>query len=352
MNQQIVNGIEHLPQIMRSVNCTKLFLVAGPSFSTINIREQVESLGVAKVRFSDITPNPLYEQICRGVELFKAEQCDAILAVGGGSPIDVAKCIKLSVGSSLPFIAIPTTAGSGSESTRYAVIYRDGVKQTVTGDAIVPDYAILEPSVLHSLPLYQKKCTMMDALCLAIEAWWSIYSTAESCEYSQKTIELIMANWEKYIFENDSNAAARIMPAANYSGRAINITATTAAHAMSYKLASIFHIPHGHAVALCLPELWQYMIDHIDRCIDKRGSAYLSNTLETIANTMGVKSSSEAILLFRNMMNRMELGHPTSEHKEEALQELSTSVDPVRLKNHPVSLDTQVAHDLYNSIIN
>lgn len=75
-------------------------------------------------------------------------------------------------------------------------------------------YAILEPSVLKTLPLYQKKCTMMDALCQGIESWWSVNSTEESYEYSRKTIELIMANWRKYIFENDDEAATQIMLAA------------------------------------------------------------------------------------------------------------------------------------------
>ena len=95
-------------------------------------------------------------------------------------------------------------------------MYYEDSKQTVTHDSILPDYALLEPSVLKTLPLYQKKCTMMDALCQGIESWWSVNSTEESYEYSRKTIELIMKNWESYIFENDSDAAEKIMLGANY----------------------------------------------------------------------------------------------------------------------------------------
>ncbi len=128
------------------------------------------------------TPNPLYEQVCGGVNLFNKEQCELIVAIGGGSTIDVAKCIKLyckmdsrinylkqeTFDSGITLIAVPTTAGTGSESTRHAVIYYEGVKQSISHTSIIPDYAVLEPSVLKTLPVYQKKCTMLDALCQAM----------------------------------------------------------------------------------------------------------------------------------------------------------------------------------------
>ena len=254
-------------------------------------------------------------------------------------------------GAKLPFIAIPTTAGTGSESTHNAVMYYEEAKQTVTNDGVLPDYAILEPSVLKTLPLYQKKCTMMDALCQGIESWWSVNSTEKSYEYSRKTIELIMANWRKYIFENDDEAAAQIMLAANYGGRAINITATTAAHAMSYKITSLCKLPHGHAVAVCLPEIWEYMIGHMDKCIDSRGQEYLSGIFTLISNAMGCESPEQAIAEIRQMMVEMELKNPVSENREEELEVLSISVNPVRLKNNPIGIDEKEAYKLYSIIV-
>lgn len=372
MKQQIINGIAKLPAILKEVGCEKLFLVVGPSYQYLNIKDAIDALPVKeRVKFSDFTPNPLYEQVCNGIELLKASNCDTILAVGGGSAIDVAKCIKLAVlaeegnaaiipplvntrvacdGAKLPFIAVPTTAGTGSESTHNAVMYYEGAKQTVTNDDVLPDYAVLEPSVLKTLPLYQKKCTMMDALCQGIESWWSVNSTEGSYEYSRKTIELIIANWRKYIFENDDDAAANIMLGANYGGRAINITATTAAHAMSYKITSLYKLPHGHAVAVCLPEIWEYMLDNLDKCIDARGQEYLTRIFSLIAKSMGCETPKQAVSYFRDMMMEMNLSNPLSENKEKELDILSTSVNPIRLKNNPISLDNFTIKSLYSKI--
>lgn len=371
--QKILNGIKELPGILQKLGCQRLFLVIDSSYPFLNIKDTIESLPAEeKVKFSDFTPNPLYEQVCNGIELLKKSQCDTILAVGGGSAIDVAKCIKLAVlaeegdsalipplvsqqlpieGSKIPFIAVPTTAGTGSESTHNAVMYYEGAKQTVTNDGILPDFAVLEPSVLKTLPLYQKKCTMMDALCQGIESWWSINSTDESKRYSRKTVELIMANWHKYIFENDDEAAAQIMLAANYGGRAINITATTAAHAMSYKITSMYGLPHGHAVAVCLPRIWEYMIGHLDKCIDKRGQKYFAEIFVEISKSMCCKTPNDAILKFLRMMKYMELGDPIASKRNEEINNLVHSVNPVRLKNNPIELDDLTIESLYNIIL-
>ena len=371
--QNIANGIASLPAILREVGCRNLFVVVDASFPYLNIKETVEALPVAKkVKFSDFTPNPLFEQVCKGIDLFTSSDCEAILAVGGGSAIDVAKCIKLAIlakegkdaiipplvfqrlsidGGKIPLIAIPTTAGTGSESTHNAVMYYEGTKQTVTNDGILPDYAILDPSVLKTLPLYQKKCTMMDALCQGIESWWSVNSTNESKEYSRKAVELIMTHWRKYIFENDDNAAEMIMLAANYGGRAINIAQTTAAHAMSYKITSLYKLPHGHAVAVCLPAIWDYMTKNPNRISDERGSQYLLGVFDDIAHSMGSNSPALAIDTFLGMMKDLELQRPVSAHWDKDLHVLSTSVNPIRMKNNPVELDYGAVSDLYDRIV-
>ena len=310
--------------------------------------------------------------MCKGIDLFHKEECDAILAVGGGSSIDVAKCIKLAVlaregreglipplvskrldidGSRIPLIAIPTTAGTGSESTHNAVMYYQGSKQTVTNDGVLPDYALLEPKVLATLPLYQKKCTMMDALCQGIESWWSVNSTDESKGYAKIAVELITQYWRKYIFDNDADAAANIMLAANYAGRAINISATTAAHAMSYKITSMYKLPHGHAVAVCLPEIWEYMTAHPEHCIDPRGKEYLTDIFNQISESLGTAGPKDSIVFVRQMMKEMDMENPVAVNREQELGLLTESVNPVRLKNNPVELTRDTLCNLYGIIV-
>ena len=194
---------------------------------------------------------------------------------------------------------------------------------------------------------------MMDIarLCQGIESWWSVHSTEESYEYSRKTIELVMSNWRKYIFDNGDEAAANIMLAANYGGRSINITQTTAAHAMSYKITSLYGLPHGHAVAVCLPEIWEYMLGHMEKCLDLRGSHYLDSIFFAIARAMGCSTPIEAIIKFREMLVHMDIKNPVSDDRTSELSLLTSSVNPIRLKNNPVELDEETINVLYEIIV-
>lgn len=361
--RKIYKGIENLGEALEG--SAKVLLVCDSSFPFLSIKEDIEHMDVPHVVFDQFTPNPLYEDVCKGVDLFQITKCDTVLAVGGGSSLDVAKCIKLYCqmdkdklyleqeykDTGVKLIAIPTTAGTGSESTRYAVIYYDGKKQSVTHDSIVPDVAILEPKVLKTLPLYQKKCTMMDALCQGIESWWSVNSTDESKKLSKEAVETIIKWWREYIFMNTDESAEAIMHAANLAGQAICITQTTAAHAFSYKITSLYKLPHGHAVAVGLPEIWEYMVNHLDKCIDDRGRKYLAGIFGEIAKAMGCGTAVEAIAKFRQIMAEMELTNPIAVKREEELGVLSVSVNPVRLKNNPVELDKETIDNLYNIIV-
>ena len=369
----IVEGVGNLPDIISRYGARKLFLVAGSSYRRLAVKSVVDSLNVAGVvEFSEFTPNPRFEEVCKGAERFLASGCDMILAIGGGSAIDVAKCIKLAVlapqgcnavippyvsqhipiaGASIPFIAIPTTAGTGSESTHNAVMYYNGFKQTVVNDDLLPDYAILDHSTLTSLPLYQKKCTMLDALCQGIESWWSVNSTDESKEYSRKCVSLIVENWRRYLSDCDDEVARQIMLAANYSGRAINITQTTAPHAMSYKITSLYNVPHGHAVALSLPWVWQYMLDCSHLCIDNRGKDHLEQVFAGIASALGTETPADGIRCIREMLSEMDIQYPVSVNREADVSILTDSVNVDRLKNNPVLLDKESIRALYGQIV-
>lgn len=344
--QQILWGISSLSDALSGSR--KVLLVCDSSYPFISIGPRVESaisgVGSPLLKFSDFASNPLEESVLKGVDLFTKEGCDTLVAVGGGSSIDVAKCIKLyAKAPETKLIAIPTTAGTGSESTRFAVIYAQGKKQSITDDCIVPDFAILEPSVLESLPLYQKKCTMMDALCQGLESWWSVNSTDASRAISRRAVQMILSNWYEYLASGGTHLSGGVaMEAANLAGQAICITQTTAPHAFSYKLTSMYGLPHGHAVAICLPEIWDFMLSNIEKCSDPRGAQYLQGVFEEISQLITPEG-------FRALLAELELTAPSAAEGDIAI--LAASVNPIRLANNPVPISQQEAGEIYSRIL-
>ena len=268
--QQIKTSSEYLLPLknqLKKLNSEKPFVVVD-SFLKKEIKKKLPNA----VIFSGFTSNPKYEEMLDGLKMFKENGCDAIVSVGGGSCIDVAKVIKLSLNADLnsavptfkqeykytdiKHICLPTTSGTGSESTRHAVLYLNGVKQSIAHPSNVPDYVILCPKFIVTVPEYQKKATMMDALCQSIESLWSRKATKDSRKYAKAALKLFEENYEGYL-KLDEKAIKNIQVAANLSGKAINISETTAAHAMSYKITSLYNIPHGHAVAMCMSSILQ-----------------------------------------------------------------------------------------------
>lgn len=346
---------------------TKVLLVCDDSIKFLgSFNKKLEETGVSVVKFSDFQPNPLYESVVKGVGIYRKEGCDSIVAVGGGSAMDVAKCIKLysnlpgngengawlkaeTVPNDIPFLAMPTTAGTGSEATRYAVIYYNDAKQSITSESFIPDTVLMDPNALKTLPIYQKKATMCDALCHAVESFWSVNSTDESKEYSKAAVEGVLANMEGYL-NNTEEGNAGMLAAAHKAGQAINITQTTAGHAMCYKITSLFRIAHGHAAILCDRVLFPWMIENTDRCIDARGEGYLKETFRQIAEAMGCDSAGSAAERLDDIFNSLEFEVPAA--STEQFEVLKNSVNPVRLKNHPIALDTDTIDVLYRKILN
>lgn len=373
MEQRIITARDNyieFDQWIQENGCKKILMVCDGSIWYMDgfnkHLEEVEKTGVEMIGFRDFQPNPLYESVVKGVELFNDEKCDGIMAVGGGSAMDVAKCIKLYsnlpgdgvdgawlkaeiVPNSIPFIAMPTTAGTGSEATRYAVIYYNDAKQSVTSESFIPNTVLMDPNALKTLPLYQKKATMMDALCHAIESFWSVNSTEKSKEHSRAAIQAVLKHMGGYL-ANTEEGNAGMLKAAHTAGQAINITQTTAGHAMCYKITSLFHSAHGHAAILCDRILFPWMAENTDKCTDPRGEEYLKATLDEIGRAMGCKDATEGAEKLRGIFDSLELEVPTA--TAEQFEILKNSVNPVRLKNHPIALDVDTIDALYHIILN
>lgn len=365
MIQTIIRGINchlQMSQAIRDASITKFLLVHDDAYSYLPIGDHLGELTHAT--FCGFTPNPRYEDICAGVEFFRAEGCDAIVAVGGGSAMDVAKCIKLFGGmhtdkdyldvpfqeNGIPLIVLPTTAGTGSESTHFAVLYVQGEKKSVAHESLLPSIVFLDACVLRTLPHFQRKCTLLDALCQGIESLWSIRATPESVAHAETAIMALIAHIDTYLDGQDEYMAQYILEAANRAGQAINITQTTAPHAMSYKITSLYGIPHGCAVALCLPEVWHYMLEHPEYCVHPAGWEGLQAAFACVAHALGQPDAPSAVCFLIKLREWLALPTPHTQRVVD-IELLTCSVNPQRLGNNPVALDEAALRSLYTQIV-
>ena len=366
MQRIIDNSTEALDAYFKDTGAKRILLVGGRSMDQLGIGKYFSGLhertGIEVVRFSDFKPNPDYTSALAGVKLYKETGCDMVAAIGGGSAMDTAKCIKMYVTmddstdyiaqkiipNDIEFFAVPTTAGTGSEATRYAIIYHNGNKVSVTDSSCIPTAVMFDPTALRTLPDYQKKATMLDALCHAIESYWSIHSTEESKAYAADAIKLIFSSMGGYLANTDAGNS-NMLKASNIAGKAINITATTAGHAMCYKLTTKYGLAHGHAAALCVKALFPFMAENTSLCKDERGEEYFKNMLKELAEIMGCENASSAAESFGTLVDSLGLSAPKAADSD--IDILVSSVNAERLKNHPVQLDSDTIRALYKKIV-
>lgn len=339
----------------------RVLVVCGNAYKFIDKAKRVIDSHSNKVIFNNFKPNPVYESVVEGVDIFRKEECDAVIAVGGGSAIDVAKCIRIFSTmqqeydyldqeikkNDVPLLVVPTTAGTGSEATRYAVIYKDGEKQSITSKYCIPEIVLLDSDNLNSLSDYQRKATMMDAFSHSLESMWSINSTDESMRYALDALSLIKANMFGYL-ENTHEGNLCMLKAANLAGRAINITQTTAGHAMCYKITSLFGCAHGHAAMMCNRRLFSWMFEHIDKCVDKRGQEQLKKAFQMIGEAIGYQSVEAAADYVERVYEELKLIVPIPNKNQ--FDVLCGSVNDDRLKNNPIRLDKDDIRILYRRI--
>lgn len=253
--------IEILNSLLRERVTKQVFLVRGKhSFVFCGAQEvlhKVQDLtGVHFIEFMDFSPNPKDSEALVGLQVALETHPDMILAIGGGSVLDMAKLIRhyaAEQGSAFPLWAIPTTSGTGAEATHFAVVYREGKKCSVEADDILPDVVLLYPPFTYKNDAYLTACTGFDALAQAIEAYWAKGANNESRAYSFRALELLWKQLPQLVKNPTDELRDQVAEGAYWAGRAINISKTTAPHAFSYEFTSHYGYPHGHAVALTFP---------------------------------------------------------------------------------------------------
>lgn len=260
----------------------KAFIVTGRHVAVSDMMKQLTALldenGIGCVIFDGITGEPTDTMIEKGVEMLKSSGCDFIIGIGGGSPLDSAKAIaamavnegsiadyngKEITGEILPLAAIPTTAGTGSEVTKFTVITdsEKGIKMLLKGDVLAPKLAIVDSSFTVGAPKSVTSATGLDALTHAVEAYTSRKAFSMTDTLAVSAVKRIMKYLPIAYKEPDNSLAREQMSiAALEAGICINNSSVTIVHGMSRPIGALFHVPHGMSNAMLLKECLSFAV--------------------------------------------------------------------------------------------
>ncbi len=363
MQTQAVNlqegALAEVPSILESHEAERVFFVVDETAYTESGGGATLDRCLASrstVRFDGFEPNPKLEAVERGIQHFREFRPDIVVAFGGGTAIDLAKMIAVFAnhegsvrelvhggvsirGRDVPFVAIPTTAGTGSEATHFAVVYVDGQKYSIAHPCLLPDFAIIDPLLTHSLPPNITASTGLDAFCQAIESVWAVGATDESVEYATEATRLALEHLVEATLSPTPEARFGMSRASVLAGKAINIGKTTLPHALSYFITSEYGIPHGEAVALTLSAAFAYnaAISSAD-CLDPCGPNHVRQRIRLLMEIFGACTVEEACGTIREVITKVgcaasprEAGIATFSEYERIASQVNTQ----RLSNNP-----------------
>jgi alcohol dehydrogenase len=366
-----IGSINSIKEIIEETHAKKIFLVTGKqSYISCNAKSWIDEILNNRYvkQFNQFEVNPKLNDVYTGIGLLNNTKFDLVIAVGGGSVIDMAKLINilavqkdndlekyindnaLITENGLPLVAIPTTAGTGSEATHFSVVYIDNIKYSLAHYFMLPNYAIINAELSCNLPSHIVAASGMDALSQAVESYWSVKSTEKSKIFASESIVLILEVLQDAV-KGDKQARIIMSKAANLAGKAINITTTTAPHAISYPITTYFQLQHGHAVALTLGHFFEinYNFQDID-IVDPRGSNYLKNTMEQLYTMFGVKSALECKNRWHYLMDKIGLESKPKNVGISSKYKIDKIIDNVnlqRLNNNPVRVSKSTLKEIF-----
>lgn len=279
-------------------------------FKTLDrLTDTLEQQGVAYEVYAEVNSEPTDSIVEKGVLCFKKSGCDFIIALGGGSPIDAAKAIgfmsvhpgkinsymKSVITAEIPFlVAIPTTAGTGSEVTQFTIITDtvNNIKMLLKGPALMPQVAVVDPELTLTIPPHVTVATGIDAFTHAIEAYTSVKSQPLSDIFALSAIRRIYTNLKQVFLDGrDLKARQQLSLAALEAGIAFNNSSVTLVHGMSRPIGALFHIAHGVSNAVLLPRCLEFAIlGNTERFSD------IAKTMEVFQAGMTQLEASEALV--------------------------------------------------------
>lgn len=282
--QDIIFGmgsLKRLPELLEKNGSKKMLLISDRGLEKLGVVEKVkdivEASGIHVAEFLDVEPNPSVDTVNNATKAYQEAGATSIVALGGGSPMDVAKAVGVLAkfggqiteyegahkvpGKIVPIIAIPTTAGTGSEVTAFSVITDTSrnYKLTVFSYELIPSYALLDPELIMTAPASIAASCGVDALIHAWEAYTSRDASPFSDAMAEKAMELIGANLRRFVANRqDEEAACAMMSGSMFAGIAFAWARLGNIHAMSHPVSAFFHVPHGVANSILLPTIVEY----------------------------------------------------------------------------------------------
>ncbi len=276
-----INSLLSIPDTFKEKSLERVLIISDRILEELGFVQKVSSIlrdaNIEVACYLDVEPNPSIETVQAAVEIYKSFEAEGIVALGGGSPMDVAKSVGVLAayggeivdyegahkvpGPIVPLVAIPTTAGTGSEVTAFSVITdkKRNYKLTVFSYELIPTCAILDPAMIMSLPAGVAASTGMDALVHAVEAYLSLAASPFTNAMAQKAIELIGTNIRSFVANRkDEDAASAMMSASTFAGIAFAWARLGNVHAMAHPLGGFYNVAHGVANAILLPVVLEY----------------------------------------------------------------------------------------------
>ena len=299
---KVVSGRGAL-ETLRQLDARCVLVVADPYFVNNGVAQKVaQSLQAERTEiFSDIQPDPSVETVAEGVAKLQAVKPDTVVALGGGSAMDCAKAMVHFSGQTVYFVAIPTTSGSGSEVTDFAVLTHKEVKHPVVNEKLRPDLAILDESLLEKLPARLIADTGFDVLSHALEGFVATGGGSFTGALAREAFCLAYAHLPAS-FAGNTAVRLKVHEAATMAGMAFTQAGVGLCHAMAHSLGGIFHLPHGRLNAILLPSVVE--------C----NSLVCADRYAAIARAAGIGGSADRMAV-RNLKNalqrlRREMGMP------------------------------------------
>jgi len=310
---------------------------------------------------------PEYPELISILNLVNKFKPDIIIAIGGGTVIDYAKIVSifdfklldrlkkklinyenLSLKKIYPLIAIPTTAGAGAEVTSNSVIYVNKIKYSVENKLLIPNYYFLIPDLVINNPKILKSAAGFDAIAQSVESLISIKSNPTSVKYAKKSLDLSLHNYLSFIKNPNSDNSKKMLLASNLAGKAINISKTTAPHAISYPFTSIFGLSHGHAVSLTFEK---FLIFNFKNLNQSKSDFDLKKRYKIIFDLFKVKNIVELnqkIKFLKKEANLIDSFSKLGINLDKNINNILKQVNTLRLKNNPVILNKKDIVDILN----